>query len=101
VGQIVAGLRGQGTAVVSITHLMSEAAVADRVVVLHEGLVALAGPPRDVFGRADLLQEIGLGLPPVLSLAIHLRRVIPSFPTGMLTMDELVGAVAAQARSRR
>ena len=98
VGRIVATLRHRGTAIVSITHTMSEAAVADRVVVLHEGRIASDGPPRDVFGQADLLQEIGLDLPPVLSLALRLRREVPSFPAGVLTVDDLVGAVAARAR---
>jgi energy-coupling factor transporter ATPase len=98
VGRIVATLRGRGTAVVSITHIMSEAVAADRVVVLHEGRVALAGPPRDVFGHADLLQTIGLDLPPVAALAVRVRREIPTFPTDALTVEDLAGAVAARAR---
>jgi energy-coupling factor transporter ATPase len=43
IGQIVLTLKRRGTAIVSITHVMSEAAAADRVVVLHQGAILLAG----------------------------------------------------------
>ncbi len=97
VGGIIADLRRRGTAVVSITHRMNEAAAADRIVVLSGGAVLMEGPPREVFARADLLQEIGLDLPPMASLALHLRREIPGFPTDLLTVEELVEAVSARA----
>jgi energy-coupling factor transporter ATPase len=96
VAQIVAELRRRGTAVVSITHLMGEAASADRVVVLHHGAVILGGPPRDVFDEPDVLHEIGLDVPAVTVLANLLRARIPTFPRGLLTVNELVDAVAAR-----
>jgi energy-coupling factor transporter ATPase len=101
VGQVAAELRRRGTAIVSITHLMNEAAAADRVIVLHQGQVRLAGTPREVFARPDLLRGIGLDLPPVAVLAGHLRRRFPQFPLGLLTVDELVEAVAARAATPR
>lgn len=100
IARIVAGLRRRGTAVVSITHLMGEAAAADRIVVLARGAVVAEGPPREVFAEAARLQEIGLDLPPVTALALRLRREIPDFPGNVLTVDELVDAVAARAGAR-
>lgn len=97
VAQIVDALRRRGTAIVSITHLMGEAAAADRVVVLHQGAVILGGAPRDVFADPDLLLEIGLDVPVVTFLANRLRTRIPTFPRGVLAVDELVDAVAARA----
>ena len=99
VGRVVAELRRRGTAVVSVTHRMSEAAAAGRVVVLDGGKVRIEGPPRDVFARAGLLQEIGLDVPPVTSLALRLRREIPDFPADLLSADELVEAVASRVRA--
>src|SRR5437660_6652759 len=56
VARVVATMRSSGTAVVSITHVMSEAALADRVIVLRDGVVLLSGPPREVFADADALR---------------------------------------------
>ncbi len=97
VARVVAALRRRGTAVVSITHLMTEAAAADRVAVLAGGAVLLDGTPRDIFARAGALREIGLDLPPVAELALRLRREVPAFPADVLTVDELIEAVAARA----
>jgi energy-coupling factor transport system ATP-binding protein len=92
--QIVLALKQRGTAIVSITHIMSEAAAADRVVVLHQGVIFLAGAARDVFAQADLLRPIGLDLPAMAELASRLHRRFPRFPAGLLTVDEIVRAVA-------
>jgi energy-coupling factor transporter ATP-binding protein EcfA2 len=101
VGQIVADLRRRGTAIVSVTHLMNEAAIADRVIVLHQGTVRLSGTPREVFAHPDRLREIGLDLPPVAVLAAHLRRRFPHFPAGLLTVDELLEAVTERVAAPR
>ncbi len=47
---------------------------ADRVIVLHEGRVALASPPAEVFQQVARLQEWGLGLPQLAELADLLAR---------------------------
>ena len=97
VAEVVAELRRRGTAIVSITHLMNEAASADRVIVLHRGMVHLSGAPRDVFAHPEMLREIGLDVPVVTLLADRLRARVPAFPRGLLGVDELVDAVAARA----
>jgi len=101
VGQVVADLRRRGTAIVSVTHLMNEAAIADRVIVLHHGAVRFSGTPREVFAHPDRLREIGLDLPPVAVLAGHLRRRFPQFPPGLLTVDELLEAVTERVAAPR
>jgi len=101
VAQVVAELRRRGTAIVSITHLMNESVAADRVIVLDRGSVHMAGTPREVFARPDLLRAIGMDVPVVAALADRLRVRFPAFPTGLLAVDELVDAVAARAPVRR
>ncbi|MDQ7800184.1 MAG: energy-coupling factor transporter ATPase [Armatimonadota bacterium] len=64
----------EGIAVVHITHNMEEAAQADRVVVLHEGRVALEGIPREVFRDVQRLRGLRLDLPEVAELSGCLRR---------------------------
>jgi energy-coupling factor transporter ATPase len=97
VAAIIAEVRRRGTAVVAITHLMNEAARADRIVVLHNGAVLLDAAPRDVFARADRLRDVGLDLPPAAAVALRVRSHVPSFPTDILSIDELAAAVAAHA----
>jgi energy-coupling factor transporter ATPase len=97
VAAVIAELRGRGTAVVAITHLMNEAARADRIVVLADGAVLLDGPPREVFAQADLLRRVGLDLPPATAVALRVRARVPDFPVDVLTVDELAAAVAARA----
>jgi len=97
VAAIIAELRRRGTAVVAITHLMNEAARADRIIALAGGAVLVEGPPRRVFARADLLRDVGLDLPPVTAVALRVRAHVPEFPIDVLSVDELTAAVVARA----
>lgn len=90
---VVETLRRQGTGVVLITQLMHEATRADRVVVLHRGRVLAEGAPRQVFCQVARLVEAGLEPPPLAQIAQALARRHPGFPHGILTVEELLGAV--------
>jgi len=46
---------------------------SDRVVILDKGVVALEGPPREVFSRTNLMTEIGLAIPQVSQAASMLN----------------------------
>lgn len=91
-------LRDQGVTVILITHFMEEAAEADRVVVLEEGRIALEGTPRQVFTKAERLQQLGLDLPPAAAIAWAIHEKYPPFPTDRITMAEVVEAVLAVYR---
>jgi energy-coupling factor transport system ATP-binding protein len=90
--------RELGMTVVWITHFMEEAALADRVVVMAGGKVALEGPPREVFVQAKRLRELRLDVPPAVAAAERLRAGGVPLPQGILTLDELVDALC-QLRS--
>lgn len=55
--------REKGITVILITHHMDEAAMADRVVVLHKGIVEMDGTPKEVFSQIEKLHSIGLRAP--------------------------------------
>lgn len=76
--------------VVRVTHFMEEAAMADRIIVLNQGEVALQGPPQQVFSDSRRLRELGLENPPIAELACQLREAGLNVPTDILTVDELV-----------
>jgi len=85
--------REQGVTIVAVTHFMREAVDADRVVILDQGRVALAGPPRAIFQQVERLRSLHLDAPHVSELALALRRRFPAFPSNLLTPTEVADAV--------
>ena len=82
--------REKGMTVVWITHFMEEAAIADRLIVMNDGSVALEGTPRQVFSRVNEIKALGLDVPPMAELAQTLRdRGLP-LPEGILTVSDMV-----------
>lgn len=75
--------------VILITHSMDEIAqVAERVIVLNEGLVAMDGPTREVFARADDLERLHLGIPQTAQVLHRLRARGLPVRTDLLTLEE-------------
>lgn len=80
----------KGITVILITHSMDEAAQGDRVIVLDKGKIELDGTPKEVFMEVDTLNDAGLSLPQITSLAVDLKNEGFSIPDGILTDDELI-----------
>ncbi len=74
--------------VVLITHHMDEAAKADRVVVLHKGLVAADGTPKQVFSQVELLHDLGLAAPETVELCYQLNQESFDLPLTSLEPEE-------------
>ena len=74
--------------VVLITHHMDEAAQAQRVVVLHQGEVALDGDPREVFAHVEKLHEIRLAAPESVELCWELNKEGFDLPLERLNAEE-------------
>jgi len=74
VGRILRELARRGLGVVFSSHLLEPAIqLADRVIVLDQGEVATEGTPHQILEKPDLLQEVGLSLPPAAELFHRLR----------------------------
>ena len=84
----------EGIAVVHITHFMNEAVLADRVVVMEGGRIALEGTPREVFSQPATLRRLDLDVPQVTELAYELRTAGAPLPRCPLTVAELVDDIA-------
>ena len=63
-----------GITVLSITHDLEEAALADRIYVLNEGKVFAEGTPKDIFRLGQQLKVIGLDLPFAVKLKDKLEK---------------------------
>ena len=79
----------QGMTVVLITHHMSEAVNADRVLVMHRGGILLDGTPREVFSRAEQMVSLGLDVPAAAQLCRALREKGYDLPPDLYRPEEL------------
>lgn len=82
--------REEGITVINITHYMEEAARADRVIVINDGIIALDGTPREVFSKVDDLRKMGLDAPQGNELILELKRAGLKIKGDALTEDECV-----------
>ena len=89
-------LNSQGITVIMVTHNMDEAALADRIIVLSKGEVALDGTPKEVFSQD--VTRFGLTLPPATETANRLSAVGFDFDGAMINEVELVEGICKQLR---
>lgn len=81
--------REEKMTVILITHDMNEAALADRVIVMHRGKIAMTGTPGEVFAREEELDELGLDVPLTVRIAGILRKKGFAIDGVPLTRSEL------------
>lgn len=79
----------KGLTIVYITHYMTEALAADRVVVMEKGHIKFMGTPREVFSRVDELEKAGLEAPLAAKIASELRKSGIKIPQDIITDEEL------------
>lgn len=74
-GQISKLHKDYNMTIVIVSHSMEDVAkIAERIIVMNGGKVALQGTPAEVFKEADKLEQIGLGVPQVTYLVRELRK---------------------------
>lgn len=78
-----------------ISHNMNDiAAMADKVIVMDKGRVAMEGTPAEVFSRGGELKAMGLAVPDSMELAARLRTAGMDVKRDCLTMDEVADEIA-------
>lgn len=98
--KIIDKLYGENIGIIHITHNMNEAALASRIIVLHEGRISLDGTPQEVFSRVDLLCEIGMQLPQVTEMMIRLKKMGFPVRTEIVRMEDAVEQIRLLANPR-
>lgn len=76
--------------VVHITHYMEEAALADRIIVLNKGQVAMQGSAREVFSKVKEMKDLGLTVPQVTEIAYELEKDGYNFEKLPLNIEEFL-----------
>ncbi len=87
---IIQELHEEGITVVLITHFMEEAALADRVIIMDDGVMRLDGTPEEVFAHSEELKEMNLDVPLAVELADRLRRRGVNVPADIITVEKMV-----------
>ncbi|MBT9140188.1 MAG: Energy-coupling factor transporter ATP-binding protein EcfA2 [Dehalococcoidia bacterium] len=74
--------------VVLVSHSMEDVASrAERLIVLADGEIRLAGTPADVFQDAAVLEELGLALPQMTLLMLRLRSAGKEVPMNIFSVE--------------
>lgn len=83
---------------VLITHNMSEATCADRVLVLDEGKIVEDGSPGEVFKKVGRLRELGLAVPDSTRLLWELNKRGVDMTLDAMTPDQCALAISQKLK---
>ena len=89
-----------GITVVLITHHMTEAIRAQRVIVMDAGRILADGTPKEVFPQVELLESVGLTVPATTKVLYALNQAGFDLPLDALSTEEcaqvLLAAIGAK-----
>lgn len=79
----------KGKTVILVSHNMEEVVqFADRVIVMHNGKIKMAGTPAKIFDHEEDLNRIGLDTPQILKVFLELKKRGFSTKTDIYTVEE-------------
>ncbi len=88
---IIRDLNAEGITCVLITHFMSEAEQADRVIVLKKGKVICDRTPEALFSDKEMIEKAGLEMPPAIEI-----RDKAGLPEYLTTANDIANYIAKQ-----
>ena len=75
-GNIESYRRAKNATIMMVSHSMEDVArLTDRLLVMNGSRIAMDAPPAEVFARAEELVEMGLSIPQVTQVFLHLRKM--------------------------
>jgi energy-coupling factor transport system ATP-binding protein len=92
--------RERGLSILHVTHLLEEAALAGRVVVLDRGRIVFEGSPRALLADLDRLRVLRLIVPPLAELGERLRQLGMPVPPDAVSPERLLDALAELETAR-
>ena len=98
---IIALNKEKGITVIMITHYMEEAARADRIVVLDDGLAIMDGTPDEVFEQEDVLKACGLAIPQCTELVHRLRDAGITLDGQCIRVEDCAELIAKALENRK
>lgn len=99
---LIKSIHASGRTVVMVSHSMDDVGrLCDKLVVLNKGKIAYLGTPAEVFQHPEELDEMGLGVPASVRLAIRLRARGFDIPTDVTSVEALADAILHNFEGRR
>ena len=92
--------REMGITVVLITHHMTEAIRAQRVIVMDAGRILADGTPKEVFPQVELLESVGLTVPATTKVFYALNQAGFDLPLDALSTEECAQVLLAAIRAK-
>jgi energy-coupling factor transporter ATPase len=89
--QIIRDLHSAGITCILITHFMSEAEQADRIIVLKNGKLLCDRTPAALFSDREMIERAGLEMPPEIEL-----RDKAGLPKELVTAEEIADYIAGK-----
>lgn len=93
-------VREHGITVINITHHMSEAVRADRIIVMDNGKIIADDVPSAIFSNAELIKKAGLELPQSASLLHRLTAAGVEIPEMAITAEDTAEIIAKILKDR-
>ena len=83
--------------IILVSHSMEEVArVADRLVVVHDGIIPFSGTPREVFSHGAELEAMGLGVPSMTRVFHRLKAAGVDIDPSVYTVEQARDAILAK-----
>ena len=87
--------KSKNATIMMVSHSMEDVArLTDRLLVLNGSHIAMDGTPEEVFRHAGQLQAMGLNIPQVTQVFLHLKAMGVDVPN-VYTIDQAVAAIKA------
>ena len=82
--------KSKNATIIMVSHSMADVArVSDRILVLNGAKLAMDGTPEQVFEQAETLEKMGLDIPEITRVFIHLRKLGLCVPN-VYTLEQAV-----------
>ncbi len=78
-----------GLTIIQVTHLLEEAALAQRIVVMEQGQIVMEGTPAAIFADLQRLRQLKLAIPEPIELAGRLRHAGFPISQDALTVEAI------------
>lgn len=98
--QVMRKMNEMGMTIITVTHRMSEAAEADRIIVVEDGKIVMDGIPREIFKHKEVLMQLQLEIPAVSQMAEIIHKKISVFSKELIHEDELINEVKRVSKER-
>jgi energy-coupling factor transport system ATP-binding protein len=92
----------EGVTIILVSHSMEDIArLVNRIIVMHNGEIAMEGSTKDVFREAEKLEQMGLGIPQITSFMRQYKSKGNKVKDDIVTVEEAKEEILNYLRSRK